>query len=87
MSAKPVSTLLDPNHNLAKATIPPDDMSEHYRYLIGKLTYLTITCPKLNYIFHILAQFMQPLENYSSRGSISQKGVLVKVFCLELMLL
>lgn len=59
--AKPVSTSIEPNHQLTKSSRPLFDMPDRYRILIGKLIYLTITHPELAYLVHILAQFMQNL--------------------------
>lgn len=59
IGAKLVSTLLEPNYNLAKASGPFFDKPDQYRRLVGKLIYLTLTHPDLVYAIHTLAQFMQ----------------------------
>lgn len=55
IGAKPVSTLLEPNYNLAKASGPFFDKPDQYRRLVGKLIYLTLTHPDLVYAIHTLA--------------------------------
>ena len=67
LGAKPSSTPTELNHKLVPAdktnshTLLPDPSK--YRCLVGRLIYLTFTRPDLNYIIHILSQFMQkPLE-------------------------
>lgn len=66
---KPSPTPTELNHKLVMA----DDTNSHtllsdphkYRRLVGRLIYLTFTRPDLNYIIHILSQFMQkPLEEH-----------------------
>lgn len=59
LGTKLVSTLIEPNHSLAKASGDFLLQPERYRRLIGKLIYLSITRPDLTYTIHILAQFMQ----------------------------
>ncbi|CAM8908938.1 unnamed protein product [Rhodiola kirilowii] len=56
---KPAKTPMKTKHNLSLSTSPLLVDSLHYRRLIGKLTYLTITRPDLAYPVHILSQFMQ----------------------------
>ena len=53
------------NHKVAMATGAPLHDATQYRRLIGRLIYLTITCPELSYALHILSQFMQdPKEDH-----------------------
>jgi len=56
---RPTDFPIETNHKLTlsdgKFLVDP----MQYRRLVGKLIYLTITCPKLCYVAHILAQFMQ----------------------------
>ncbi|KAI5670896.1 hypothetical protein M9H77_11260 [Catharanthus roseus] len=58
LGAKPASTPVEPNHQLAKASGSLFDNPDSYRRLIGKLIYLTLTRPELAYAVHTLAQFM-----------------------------
>ncbi|XP_019095820.1 PREDICTED: uncharacterized protein LOC109130579 [Camelina sativa] len=57
--AKTFATPVEPNHKLASAKGLVLKRPEEYRRLVGRLIYLSITRPKLNYIVHILSQFMQ----------------------------
>lgn len=59
MGTKPISTPLETNHHLAKASGPLFAKPDLHQCLIGESIYLTLTCPGLAYIFHIIAQFMQ----------------------------
>jgi len=59
LGLKPVDFPIETNHKLALASGKPLSNPTQYRRLIGRLIYLTITCPKLSYAVHILAQFMQ----------------------------
>lgn len=69
LAAKPVSFPLEQNHKLAL------DESEHlsdvkaYRRLVGKLIYLSNTCPDLAYSIHVLSQFMQQATEDPLGGS------------------
>lgn len=56
LGSKPISTPLEPNHNLAKATVDFFAHLNRYRCLIGKLIYLTITRPDFAYTVYTLAQ-------------------------------
>ncbi|KAI5673435.1 hypothetical protein M9H77_13799 [Catharanthus roseus] len=58
LGAKPASTPVEPNHQLAKASRSLFDNPNRYRRLIGKLIYLTFTRPELAYVVNTLAQFM-----------------------------
>jgi len=65
LGAKLCAFPMEENHNLALATGPVLDDTTRYRRLVGRLIYLTITCPDLCYLVHILYQFMQaPPEEY-----------------------
>ncbi|KAL8103960.1 hypothetical protein AgCh_028251 [Apium graveolens] len=66
-AAKPSPVPIEQNHNLLKSTSKPLSFSsiKIYRRLTGRLIYLTITRPELNYAVHILAQFISaPLEDH-----------------------
>ncbi|CAM8953513.1 unnamed protein product [Rhodiola kirilowii] len=64
---KPAKTPMKTKHSLSLSTAPLLADSLHYRRLIGKLIYLTITRPDLAYPVHILSQFMQhPTEEHLS---------------------
>lgn len=56
-TAKPSSTPLEPNHNLATATGDLFSMPDRCQQLIGKFMYLSLTRPDLAFAIHILAQF------------------------------
>lgn len=59
MGAKVVSTPLESNHHLAKASGPFFNELDKYHCLVGKLIYLTLSCPDLAYAIHNLTEFMQ----------------------------
>lgn len=59
LGSKLASTLLKPNHNLAKVSGPLCVQADHYRCLVGKLIYLSIIRPDITYIVHVLTQFMR----------------------------
>lgn len=65
LGAKPAPVPTELNHKLALATGQPLDDPSKYRRLVGRLIYLTFTRPELNYIVHILSQFMKtPLQDH-----------------------
>lgn len=67
LGAKPSPVPTELNHKLALALGPPHIDAQQYRRLIGRIIYLTFTRHELNYIVHILSQFMQnPLEAHWS---------------------
>lgn len=57
--AKPISTLMEPNHKLAKFTSDFFAIPDRYCRLIGKLIQLTLTRYDLAYSVHTLTQFIQ----------------------------
>ncbi|XP_020272445.1 uncharacterized protein LOC109847624 [Asparagus officinalis] len=59
LGSKPASVPIEENHHLALSLEPIFSEPTRYRRLVGKLIYLTLTRPELNYSVHILAQFMQ----------------------------
>ncbi|CAM9000444.1 unnamed protein product [Rhodiola kirilowii] len=62
---KPANTPMQTKHNLSLSTTLDLSDSLHYRRLVGKLIYLTITRPDLAYPVHILSQYMQkPTEEH-----------------------
>ena len=53
------------NHRPALANRPKLNKPMQYSCLIDRLIYLTITCPGLSYIVHVLLQFMhKPKEEH-----------------------
>jgi len=54
-----IDSLMVENHKLALAEGALLDDAMQYHRLIGRLMYLSITCLKLNYVVHVLSQFMQ----------------------------
>jgi hypothetical protein len=53
LDCKPSTLPMEENKKLAL------DSGRHYRRLIGRLIYLTITWPEITYYVHILSQFMR----------------------------
>lgn len=53
--ARPTSTPMEPNHQLAKTVGPSFSLPDHSQRLIDKLIYLTLTHPELGYVVHTLA--------------------------------
>lgn len=62
LDARPISTPMEENHQLATVKGQPYSDPSQYRRLIGRLIYLTITHPGLCYSVHILSQFMHDLQ-------------------------
>lgn len=46
------------NAHLIKDDVEPFDDPKGYRRLVGKLNYLTMTCPDITYAVSIISQFM-----------------------------
>ncbi|CAM8910995.1 unnamed protein product [Rhodiola kirilowii] len=62
---KPAKMPMTLKHNLSMSAAAVMTDPLHYRRLVGKLIYLTITRPDLAYSVHILSQFMQhPTEDH-----------------------
>ncbi|KAK3022579.1 hypothetical protein RJ639_047557 [Escallonia herrerae] len=59
--AKPCNTLMNPSVHLTKDDIDRLDDPEKCRRLVGKLNYLTVTCPDIAYAVSIVSQFMSEL--------------------------
>lgn len=57
-ASKPAATPMEQNHRLALVEGPFLDNPAQYRRLIGRLVYLTITCPDISYGVHTLSQFL-----------------------------
>lgn len=55
LGSKSVSTPLEPNHNLAKATSTLCTYYNRYRRLVGKLIYLSITRQYISYAIYTMA--------------------------------
>ncbi|XP_013583403.1 PREDICTED: uncharacterized mitochondrial protein AtMg00810-like [Brassica oleracea var. oleracea] len=65
LGAKPSPVPTEQNQKLALAKGPLLTDPGKYRRLVRRLIYLTFTRPELNYIVHLLSQFMQkPLEEH-----------------------
>lgn len=63
LGSKPSAIPIELNHRLALATGPVLEQPKPYRRLIGRLIYLTFTCPELYYAVHVLSQLMKsPLQ-------------------------
>ncbi|XP_019095674.1 PREDICTED: uncharacterized protein LOC109130522 [Camelina sativa] len=61
----PVDTPMEQNHTLLDSKSAPHSDPAQYRRIVGRLVYLTHTCPELSYAVNILAQFMQtPLTDH-----------------------
>ena len=59
LGAKPSAFPIEQNHKPGLATGEFVSDPESYRWLMGRLTYPTVTRPDLAYSVHILSQFMQ----------------------------
>ena len=55
LSVKPCSTPMTPNVQITKEGDLFED-PEIYRILVGKLNYLTVTCPDIAYSISVLSQ-------------------------------
>ena len=59
LGSKPVETPMDPNVKLYEDQGELLSNPERYRCLVGKLNYLTITCPNISFAVSVLSQFMK----------------------------
>ena len=57
LRAKPCRTPMDPTIQLTKEGELFED-PKRYRRLVGKLSYLTITCPNISYSISVLSKYM-----------------------------
>ncbi|EOY03489.1 Cysteine-rich RLK (RECEPTOR-like protein kinase) 8 [Theobroma cacao] len=74
LGAKPITTLIDYNHELKKKTKADKGVdSTGYKQLIGKLFYLTFTRPDISYAIQTLSQFM---DNHIEEHQVAAHRVL-----------
>ncbi|RVW29881.1 Retrovirus-related Pol polyprotein from transposon RE1 [Vitis vinifera] len=59
LDCKPVDTPMDPNVKLIPGQGEPLGDPGRYRRLVGKLNYLTITCPDISFPVNVVSQFLQ----------------------------
>ncbi|PKI48793.1 hypothetical protein CRG98_030835 [Punica granatum] len=59
LGSRPAYFTMEQQHQLSNDSGDPIPDPRQYRRLIGRLLYLTITRPELNYPIHILSQFLQ----------------------------
>jgi len=58
LNSKSVETPMDPNVKLLPSQGEPFSDSEKYRRLVGKLNYLTVTCPDISFAVSVVSQFL-----------------------------
>ena len=58
LNAKLVDTLMDPNVKLLPNQGELLSDSRRYRRLVGKLNYLTVTCPNISFAVTVVSQFL-----------------------------
>ncbi|XP_040987793.1 uncharacterized mitochondrial protein AtMg00810-like [Juglans microcarpa x Juglans regia] len=63
LASKPYKIPMDQNHRVSKTTGSPLSDPTPYRQLIGRLLYLTLTRPNINYLTQVLNQFMDAPTN------------------------
>ena len=73
LGAKPCSTPMTPNVQITKEGDLFED-PERYKRLVGKLNYLTITCPDIIYSISVLSQYM-------SSPTVSHWAVVEHILC------
>ncbi|RVW82270.1 Retrovirus-related Pol polyprotein from transposon RE1 [Vitis vinifera] len=59
LDCKPVDTPMEPNVKLISGQGEPLGDFGRYRRLVGKLNYLTITCPDISFPISVVSQFLQ----------------------------
>ena len=65
LRAKPVKTPMDPNVKLLPDQGEPLSDVGRYRRLVGKLKYLTVTCPDISFAVSVVNQFLySPCEGH-----------------------
>ena len=65
LECKPVDTLIVQNHELGEYSNQAPTDKGRYRRLVGKLIYLSHTCPNIAYVVSIVNQFMHnPSEDH-----------------------
>ena len=65
MNSKAVETPMDPNIKLLPKHGEPFSDLEQYRRLLGKLNYVTITCPDIFFAVSVVSQFLNaPCEEH-----------------------
>ena len=65
MNSKFVDTPMDPNVKLVPKSGGPLSNTEKYRRLVGKLKYLTVTCPNISFANSMVSQFLNfPCEDH-----------------------
>ena len=58
LSAKPIETPMDPNAKLLPNQGEPPSDTGRYRKLVGRLSYLTITCLDISFVVNVVSQFL-----------------------------
>lgn len=71
LDSKSVATPMNPSHTLSATEGEPLKDVTHYRRLIGRFLYLTITRLDITYSVHALSQFLQAQHVSSSSNSSS----------------
>jgi len=61
MNSKSVETPMDPNAKLLPSQGEPLSDLDKYRRLVGKLNYLTVTCPDISFANSVVSQFLNSL--------------------------
>ena len=59
LDCKPIDTPMEPNVKLIPRQGEPLRDPGRYRRLVGKLNYLTITCPDISFPVSVVSQFLQ----------------------------
>ena len=59
LDCKPADTLMDSSVKLVPGQGKPLQHLRRYRRLVGKLNYLTITCPDISLHVSVVSQFLQ----------------------------